>query len=269
MPDFSELAKYLSEQIDLGDSIVLLDEPWLPPKPPRSMISSTAAPINPPVKTAAYTPKPPSEPPKKIAPLQPKATQIVIPESAKSTTPSAYESAQSLDEFYHLVSTEKIYAKTPFAKGEGNLASPRILLVIYSPQEKYLADGYLHSDVGQMVSRMFGSLNIPPEEIAITYFCKKQTARIVLPQVAQVLKKMLEKEVSLIHPKTVVFFGDKLLKQALSQNSAKMFDFGGTPLEFAQTQATALIEPEEMFTDKQLKLLTWKIHIPKCGFFAG
>ena len=124
MPDFSELAKYLSEQIDLGDSIVLLDEPWSPPKQPRPMISSTAAPINPPVKTAAYTPKPPSEPPKKIAPLQPKATQIVIPESAKSTTPSAYESAQTLDEFYHLVSTEKIYAKTPFAKGEANLASP-------------------------------------------------------------------------------------------------------------------------------------------------
>lgn len=269
MPDFSELASYLKAQIDLDSDQLYSDEPWswspqpsqpvvqfIPPKPAPNFAPSaprfSSAPASQPKPRPAYTP----------------AAKIIIPESAKSAVPSAYESAGTLEEFYNLVSTEKLYAKNPFVKGEGNLNKPRLLLVVYSPLPKYLENGYAKSDVGEMVARMFAGLNIKPEEIGVTYFCKKQVSRIVLPQVALVFKKMLEKEVSLIAPQTVIFFGDKLLKQALSQNNVKVVDFGGKPLEFAKTQATALIDPEEMLTNRQLKLVTWKIQIPKCGFFG-
>ena len=66
----------------------------------------------------------------------------------------------------------------------------------------------------------------------------------------------------------LIFFSSSLLKQALAQNALKVVDFGGTPLEFAGKPATALIDPEEMFANKQLKLVTWKIQIPKCKFFS-
>ncbi len=268
MPDFSELANYLKAQIDLDSDQLYSDEPWtFSPQPAQPVVAFTL-----PKPTPSFTPKAPSFSPAPAAPKpRPAYTQtakIVIPESAKSAVPSAYESAGTLEEFYSLVAAEKLYAKTSFIKGEGNLNKPRLLLVVYSPTPKYLENGYANSDVGEMVARMFGSLNVKPEEIGVTYFCKKQISRMLLPQVALVFKKMLEKEVSLIAPQTVIFFGDKLLKQALSQNNVKVVDFGGKPLEFAKTQATALIDPEEMLSNRQLKLVTWKIQIPKCGFFG-
>ena len=269
MPDFSELASYLKAQIDLDEDQLYSDEPWTwslqPPQPVVNFTPPKSAPSVPSFRSSApsFTPAAP-----KPRPVYTQTAKIVIPESAKSAVPSAYESAKSLEEFYSLVAAEKLYAKTPFVKGEGNLDKPRLLLVLYSPLPKYLENGYAKSDVGEMVSRMFGSLNVKPEEIGVTYFCKKQVLRTVLPQVALVFKKMLEKEVSLIAPQTVIFFGDKLLKQALSQTNVKVVDFGGKPLEFAKTQATALIDPEEMLTNRQLKLVTWKIQIPKCGFFG-
>jgi len=271
VPDFSELASYLKAQIDLDVDQLYSDEPWTwSPQPAQPVVQFT-----PPTPTSRVSNFRPSAPSLSTTPAASKprpaytaAAKIVIPESAKSAVPSAYESAGSLEEFYNLVSAEKLYAKTPFVKGEGNLNKPRLLLVVYSPLAKYLENGYAKSDVGEMVARMFAGLNIQSEEIGITYFCKKQVSRIVLPQVALVFKKMLEKEVSLIAPQTVIFFGDKLLKQALSQNNVKVVDFGGKPLEFAKTQATALIDPEEMLTNRQLKLVTWKIQIPKCGFFG-
>ena len=269
MPDFSELANYLRAQIDLDSDQLYSDEPWAW----SPLQAQPAVQFTPPKPAPNFTPgfvpaaPRPAPAPKPRPALMPTA-KIEIPESAKSAVPSAYEKADSLEKFYELVAAEKLYAKTPFIRGEGNLNKPRLLLVVYSPLPKYLENGYAKSDVGEMVARMFGGLNVKPEEIGVTYFCKKQVSRMVLPQVALVLKKMLEKEVLLMEPQTVIFFGDKLLKQALSQNNVKVVDFGGKPFEFAKTQATALIDPEEMLTNRQLKLVTWKIQIPKCGFFG-
>lgn len=269
MPDFTELARYLAEQIDIGTDKVILDEPWT-----YRPVRQATSPVLPAVSRQTVPPFVTANP--SSAQDVPSAStgkrtfvpseKIVIPESARSAIPSAFESAESLGDFYSRVASEKIYAKSIFAKGEGNLQSPRLLLVVYAPLEKYRS-GYLNSDVGQMVVRMFESLKISVNQIGVTYFCKKPVNRSVLPQVAILFKKMLEKEVSLVCPQTLVFFGDKLLKQALSQN-AKVLDFGGTPLEFAKVPATALIDPEEMLNDKHLKLVTWKTHIPKSGFFG-
>ncbi len=257
-----DLANYLAGQIDLGGEKVYLDEPWeLEParlKVPRPEPVKTPFAARPSLAVPqAYSPPPVSS----------GVSQIVIPESVKPKSRSAYESATTLADFYEMVSREKFYSQAQFARGEGNLENPKLLLVVYAPTEKYLENGFALSDVGQMVLKMFGSLNLSKEEIGQTYFCKKNVGRALLPQVAMACKKMLEKEVSLIRPRTIVFFGDRLLKQALSQN-AKAVDFGGTPLEFAHVPTTALIDPEEMFGNKQLKWITWKMHIPKCGFFV-
>lgn len=270
MPDFTELARYLAEQIDVGTDKVILDEPWAyRPVNAATSFAQTVA-----VRQTGPQLAAPKSFPSPGAPSAPSASsrrsvpseKIVIPESAWSAVPSAFESAENLENFYGSLASEKIYAKSGFSKGEGNLQSPRLLLVVYAPIEKYRG-GYLGSDVGQMVARMFESLKISADRIGITYFCKKPVNRIVLPQVAILFKKMLEKEVSLIHPQAIVFFGDRLLKQVLTQN-ARAVDFGGTPLEFAKVPATVLIDPEEMLNDRHLKLITWKTHIPKCGFLG-
>jgi len=267
--DFTELARYLAEQIDIGTDRIVLDEPWAyrpvsRAAPPVRVADSfrQRQPVVPRPSSASNVPAARAAGPRALVPNE----KIVIPESAKAVVPSAFESATDLESFYGSVAAEKIYAKSNFAKGEGNLQGPRLLLVIYAPIEKY-RNGYLDSDVGQMVARMFESLQIASGQIGITYFCKKPATRAVLPQVAILFKKMLEKEVSLVNPQTLVFFGDRLLKQALSQN-ARVIDFGGVPLEFAKVPATVLIDPEEMLNDRQLKVITWKTHIPKCGFFG-
>ncbi len=263
-----ELARYLSEQIDIGTDKVILDEPWTyrslrqAASPVRADSFRQSQSVAPKQSFASNVPAAHAAVSRTFVPSE----KIVIPESAKSVIPSAFESATGLESFYESVATEKIYARSNFAKGEGNLQDPRLLLVIYAPLEKY-RNGYLNSDVGQMVARMFESLKIVQGQIGITYFCKKPTNRTVLPQVAILFRKMLEKEVSLVNPRTIVFFGDRLLKQALSQN-ARAIDFGGVPLEFAKVQATVLVDPEEMLNDRQLKVVTWKTHIPKCGFFG-
>lgn len=267
MPDFKELAEYLACQMELGEDLVCLDEPWTisPVKVVKKPISS--APVQPNLQTPSGNAfSRPVESSKRQTP-QMDVAKIVIPESAKVSRLSMGESASTLADFYKQISAEKFYAQTKLSEGEGNLENPKLLLVVYAPVEKYVENGYAHSDVGQMIARMFESLNISQQEIGVTYFCKKPVARAVLPQVAIACKKMLEKEVSLIRPQMVVFFGDRLLKQALSQN-AKVVDFGGTPMEFAKVPATVLIDPEEMFSNKQLKWITWKVHIPKCGFFG-
>lgn len=262
MPDFAELANYLAGQIELGEEKVYLDEPW-ELEPMRPKVSRPELAKSPSAARASFeVPRVPSP-----QPVSSGVSQIVIPESAKSKSRSAYDSATTLSDFYEKVSREKFYSQAQFARGEGNLESPKLLLVVYAPAEKYLENGFALSDVGQMVLKMFGSLNLSKEEIGLSYFCKKNVGRALLPQVAMACKRMLEKEVSLIRPQTIVFFGDRLLKQALSQN-AKAVDFGGTPLEFAHVPATDLIDPEEMLGNKQLKWITWKVHIPKCGFFV-
>ncbi len=282
MPDFSELAKYLSEQMDIGTDRIILDEPWaLSPRPAPKPVQPPAFPkarpsvnrpaqafapgLSPAPQTASSTSH--SAPAARPASSYGAVKKIAVPESARSSIPSAFESAETLESFYARIASEKLYAKAELVRGEGKMENPRVLLVIYAPEKKASENGYLQSEAGQMITRMFESLHVSREDLGVTYFCKKSVARSVLPQVASVLKKMLEKEVSLSSPQTVVFFGDGLLHQALLQ-SAKVVDFGGTPLEFAGRPATALIEPEKMLVDRQLKVITWKMHIPKCGFFG-
>ena len=105
MPDFSELAKYLAEQIDIGESSVILDEPWTlspvrmsqPVNAPQPISAPSPAPFSQPQRSSFSTPAPA---PAKPRVFNPAPAKIIIPESAKSAVPSAYENAKTLEEFY-------------------------------------------------------------------------------------------------------------------------------------------------------------------------
>lgn len=259
----ADLANYLAGQIDIGTDSVIFDEPWeLSLRRVRAVHAASAAPAEIPARkkpaSKAFTPAP--------AFAAKSAPTIVIPETAKTKSAAAYESASTLDDFYGMISGETFYAKAQPVRGEGNLNAPKLLIVNYLPLAKYLESGFFQSDAGTMVLRLFESLKFRPEEIGMTYFCKK-SARVVPAQVAQVLRKILEKEVSLIAPQKIVFFGEELLRLVQPRKTLKLETFGGTPFEFAGRNSTALFDPERMLADRNLKVITWKEHVPRAGFF--
>lgn len=270
MPDFDELASYLAGQLEIGTDSVIFDEPWeFSLRAVRASAPAAQSPaVNAPARAQAVSSQPVARTftPNASARNQAPTTQtLVIPESLKRKTSTAYESATTLDEFYGQISGDAIYAKAAPVRGEGNLNAPRILLVAYLPLEKY-GQGFFSSDAGAMLLRLFESLKFKPEEIGMTFFCKK-SARLVSAQVALVLRKMLEKEVALIAPQKIVFFGDELLRAVQPRKTLKVESFGGTPFEFAGRPSTALFDPERMLADRNLKVITWKTHVPRSGFF--
>lgn len=283
MPDYKALRAYLEGQADLGTDGVFLDEPWA--------LAHKGAPA--PVYSRAPTlPNPapgPAPAASSAAPADhgaPRYAQVYSPAEAKGKTPAAaawtpiaapvkpsapepYESATSLPDFYGALRKDTLYARsaTKFAAGLGKDSAPAAMLVLYSPTPADTADGdFWKSEVGVMLGNLFKSVHVPAEDCFVTYFHKTPAARAASPLAAGHLRRMLEREVSLVKPGMVIFFGDKLLRQALEVPGDLNAD-GGAPGKFAGVRATAFHDPYAMLQDKQLKVITWKIHIPRCGFF--
>lgn len=285
MPDYAALRAYLEGQADLGSDGVFLDEPWaLAHKGAQAPVYSRAPTLpNPtPVKSAPAAAF--------AAPATgadaPRYAQIFSPTEAKNTpasstswtpiaapvkasVPEAYESTTSLSEFYEALKKDTLYARAAakFVTGSGKLPAPSAMLVLYSPTPADSVDGdFWKSEVGVMLGNLFKSVHVPAEDCFVTYFHKTPAARAASPLAAGHLRKMLAHEVSLVKPGMIIFFGDKLLRQALEVPGDLNVD-GGAPKKFADVRATAFHDPYAMLQDKQLKVITWKIHIPRCGFF--
>ena len=117
-----------------------------------------------------------------------------------------------------------------------------------------------------MLVRLFANLNVDASVIGVTYFFKG-APRPISPLLETSLRKMLAKEIALIQPQLVVTFGEPLFYQVFGK--AKPFaDMAGSDLEFGGAPAMALADPYTMVNDKQLKWLTWKVHIPRSSRFA-
>jgi hypothetical protein len=117
-----------------------------------------------------------------------------------------------------------------------------------------------------MLKRMFASLNVAPESIGVTFFYKLPESRNFPPLLEAALRKMLAKELSLLAPSTMVTFGEPLFHQVFGKGKNFM-ESAGTDMEFAGVKTCALVDAFAMEGDKQLKLLTWKTHLPKCSYF--
>lgn len=252
--NFSELHNYIASQIDLGLTEVFFDEPWVLQKQ-----------TNKPANIEAQT-RPHIVQEQIITNAQ--TQQSLFSEPIVATrTQSAFESATNLDAFYAAIKNEIFYAKEPALASYMGPNNPKLLLLLPSVKEQIQdAKTFFETPVGYMLSRLFASLNISQKTIGITYFFKT-TARTIPPLIEIILKKMLTKELSFIKPNAMVVFGQPLFNQIFGK--AKNFDtMAGNDLEFANVKTCALIDPYAMEKDKQLKWITWKVHIPRSTIFT-
>lgn len=287
--DFSELRNYLRGQMDLGDAEVFLDEPWaltrgkMRPVPVRPVPAPAPQPSGasgisemfddsglfgtssgaPAFKPATPSPAPAMatrEPVAAAAPLAPPA-----PRAVKKTV-AEYESADSLDSFYTSLKKDVLYAHAADLPRYAGPQKPRLLFVLPAQQAGEDCAKFLQGAPGEMLVRLFANLNVDASAIGVTYFFKG-APRPISPLLETSLRKMLAKEIALVQPQLVVTFGEPLFYQVFGK--AKPFaDMAGSDLEFGGAPAMALADPYTMVNDKQLKWLTWKVHIPRSTRFA-
>jgi len=280
--DFSELRKYLRGQIDMGESDICLDEPWTLVKPQRRP-ASAVRPVPPapaPQPASPVSPVPFTAPQAVPAnsPVNPPAGEPLFekPASAGASLPSArpvsrkapaaYESAESLDAFYGVLKSDVIYASVgELVRYEGP-AHPKVLLLLPAPAPEQ--GPFFSHPVGEMLSRLFESLGVGAASMGVTYFYKGRVSRNIPALLETSLRKMLTKELSFIAPSVMVSFGDTLFHQLFGKG--KNFDeLAGTDLSFSGIKTCPLIDAFAMSRDKQLKWVTWKVHIPRSSYFKA
>lgn len=284
--DFSELRNYLMGQMDLGDAELYLDEPWTLTRKPamagaRPAVPGRNPPPIPPIPAAAPRPVSMNPPPRPGAPVQPTANPVTGAQNIFGTsaggpaapaprvikrTVSAYESAGSLQDFYSNLKAEALYAKEPDVVRYMGPEHPKYLFLLPAVKPGADPSTFFQTPVGEMLVRLFASLNVAQEDIGVTYFFKS-TERPLSPLLETALKKMLTKELSFIAPQAMIAFGQPLFHQLFGK--AKNFDeLAGSDQEFAGFKTCALMDPYAMVNDKQMKWLTWKVHIPRSTLFA-
>ena len=185
----------------------------------------------------------------------------------------AFESVDSLDAFYESIKSEAMYAKEAALARYVGPAKPNLLFLLPAIKMAEAAnisatstDVFFGTPVGEMLSRLFASLSIEQKDIGVTYFFKS-TERPLAPLLEAALRKMLTKELSFIQPEIMVTFGQPLFYQVFGKG--KNFDENaGTAMDFAGVKSVALVDPYAMVNDKQMKWLTWKVHIPRSGMFT-
>ena len=298
--DFSELRNYLEGQIDLGEAELLLDEPWaltrkqamaaparpaapVAPRPVPSMPSSAPAsrPVlrNPPPLPGVQAPVPDTTgfAPTLFGAVDTKATTVSAANMPTSRVvkraASAFESAETLDAFYESIKGEALYAKEAALARYVGPAKPKVLFLLPAIKAAEASnisatstDVFFETAVGQMLSRLFASLSIEQKDVGITYFFKS-TERALAPLLEAALRKMLTKELSFIQPEIMVTFRQPLFYQVFGKGK-NFDDNAGTAMDFAGIKSCALVDPYAMVNDKQMKWLTWKVHIPRSGLFT-
>jgi len=185
----------------------------------------------------------------------------------------AFESAETLDAFYESIKSEAMYAKEASLARYVGPTKPKLLFLLPAIKMAEAAsisatstDAFFGTPVGQMLSRLFASLSIDQKDIGITYFFKS-TERALAPLLEAALRKMLTKELDFIQPEIMVTFGQPLFYQVFGKGK-NFDDNAGTAMDFAGTKSVALVDPYLMVNDKQMKWLTWKVHIPRSGMFT-
>ena len=274
--DFAELRKYLRGQIDMGDSEVFLDEPWTLEK------RATPAPSRPaPASPAQFTPAI-NNPAINVAPSKPAINEPAINEApplfespvgavpaarpAVKKVAAAFESAESLEAFYAAIKSDVVYANVADLVLYEGPANPKVLLLLPAPPAQ--PGSFFATPAGEMLVRLFGSLSIPADSIGVTFFYKGRTARNIPALLEASLRKMLAKEISFIAPSVMVTFGEPLFHQVFGKGK-NFEEHAGTDMEFSGVKTCSLVDAYAMSQDKQLKWVTWKVHIPKSSYFKA
>lgn len=276
--NFSELRNYLQGQIDLGAGLdeFYLDEPWAlekklaaparpAPIPPRP---APVPPMSQPVSRPASqpTPQPAGFKGNQGSMFGVSAPNAPAPRVAKRSA-AEYEAAGSLDEFYTQIKGEALYSKEASLVRYMGPEHPKLLFLLPGVKPGMDPNLFFQSPVGEMLIRLFANLNIGQESMGVTYFFKS-TERTLSPLLESALKKMLVKELSFIQPEMMVSCGQPLFHQLFGR--AKNFDeLAGSDQDFSGTKTCSLVDFFQMVNDKQLKWLTWKVHIPRSAYFTA
>ena len=207
-------------------------------------------------------PQRPAPAPKPVA----DAAVTIAPRAVKKTT-AAYELADSLDAFYGALKTDALYARTANVVRYEGPEHPRLLILLAAPKPGEIGGNFFQSPTGEMLVRLFGSLGYAPESLGVTYFYK-DAPRALSPILLASLRRMLTKELSFIAPEIMMTFGEPLFYDVFSKGK-NFNDLAGTALDFNGTKTISLVDAYAMTSDKQLKWLTWKVHIPRSGLFTA
>ena len=296
--DFSELRKYLQGQMDMGEEDLLLDEPWTltrkksvvsagsprpaNPMPPRPVAPSfqPSAPKNPaPFPNAAppafqkpaqpaFAPAPAVPQPSPSPAPQPQldSAMTIAPRAVKKTT-AAYELVDSLNAFYDSLKADALYSRASNVVRYEGPEHPRLLILLAAPKPGEPTGNFFGTPTGEMIVRLFGSLGYAPDSLGVTYFYK-DAPRALSPILLASLRRMLTKEISFIAPEIMITFGEPLFYDVFSKGK-NFNDLAGTALDFNGVKTVSLVDAYAMTADKQLKWLTWKVHIPRSGLFAA
>ena len=257
---------------------------FTPPKPAFSTpaASSTSAPISNPAQSAFQQPaqsafqspaqsafQQPAAPQPRPAPAskpQLDSAMTIAPRAVKKTT-AAYELVDSLNAFYDALKTDALYARAANVVRYEGPEHPRLLILLAAPKPGEVGGNFFQSPTGEMLVRLFGSLGYAPESLGVTYFYK-DAPRALSPILLASLRRMLTKELSFIAPEIMITFGEPLFYDVFSKGK-NFNDLAGTALDFNGTKTVSLVDAYVMTTDKQLKWLTWKEHIPRSGLFTA
>ena len=243
----------------------------LPPQFPNSSAATPAdAPQAPIPDTTGFAPS-------LFGAVDAKATAIPVAnmptERIVKRATHAFESAETLDAFYESIKGEAMYTKEAALAHYVGPAKPKVLFLLPAIKMAEAANisatntnAFFGTPVGEMLSRLFASLSIEQKDIGITFFFKS-TERPLAPLLEAALRKMLTKELSFIQPEIMVTFGQPLFYQVFGKGK-NFDDNAGTAMDFAGTKSVALVDPYLMVNDKQMKWLTWKVHIPRSGMFT-
>ncbi|MBO4436117.1 MAG: hypothetical protein J5791_04425 [Fibrobacter sp.] len=278
--DFAELRKYLRGQIDMGDSEVFLDEPWTlekraaapsrpaPASPAPFTPAINAAPSKPAINTTPTTNMVASAPAiNEAAPLfESPVGAIPAARPAVKKVAAAFESVESLEAFYAAIKSDVVYANVADLVLYEGPANPKVLLLLPAPPAQ--PGSFFATPAGEMLVRLFGSLSIPADSIGVTFFYKGRTARNIPALLEASLRKMLAKEISFIAPSVMVTFGEPLFHQVFGKGK-NFEEHAGTDMEFSGVKTCSLVDAYAMAQDKQLKWVTWKVHIPKSSYFKA
>ena len=207
-------------------------------------------------------PQRPAPAPKPVA----DAAVTIAPRAVKKTT-AAYELADSLDAFYGALKTDALYARAANVVRYEGPEHPRLLILLAAPKPGEIGGNFFQSPTGEMLVRLFGSLGYAPESLGVTYFYK-DAPRALSPILLASLRRMLTKELSFIAPEIMMTFGEPLFYDVFSKGK-NFNDLAGTALDFNGTKTISLVDAYAMTSDKQLKWLTWKVHIPRSGLFTA
>ena len=190
----------------------------------------------------------------------------IAPRAVKKTT-AAYELADSLNAFYDALKTDALYARAANVVRYEGPEHPRLLVLLAAPKPGEPTGNFFQSPTGEMLSRLFASLGYDAGSLGVTYFYK-DAPRALSPILLASLRRMLTKELSFIAPEIMITFGEPLFYDVFSKGK-NFNDLAGTALDFNGTKTVSLVDAYAMTSDKQLKWLTWKVHIPRSGLFSA